>query len=255
MAQAPVQRGAGTVASAVASTEQQKPVCQDIQIHPAGWVHIITPTKRFQVFSTALRLSSPVFSRMLDPESPFLEGQLLASSTQDSPVSVTLKEDDPDALEVILNITHFKGHLVPTTLEPKKIFAVASLCDKYDMAEALKGYSMLWTEKLTIEDIKGRSAIRWLAAAWAFKSEVLFKLVTAYLVKNVKYGVKGPSEKGKGPQVEGKGKVGDSTAGKHEKAILMFYDGTELDTDGIPQKVLGMSPGLPYNPYLKKTDM
>lgn len=238
MAQESVEQGAMALASVVASTEHPKPVCQDVQIYPAGEVYIITPTKRFRVFSVALRLSSPVFSRMFDPISPFYEGQLLASSTKDSPASVTLKEDDPEALEVILNIAHFNGHLVPTTLEPEKIFAVALLCDKYDMAKALRGYSLLWMVNLTTDDIKGSCAIRWLAASWAFKNEVLFELVTAYLVKYVKYRLKCPSENG---QVEGDG------VRKDDKVVLLFYDGTELDTDGVSQKVLGTFIELPYN--------
>lgn len=237
MAQAPIQVATPSITAA----GQPKPVCQDVQIHAAGELYIVTPIKRFQVHPTALRLSSSVFSRMLDPTSPFCEGQLLAFSTEDSPASVTLKEDDPEALEVILNIAHFNGHLVPTTLKPKMLFAVASLCDKYDMAKALRGYSRLWTNKVKVQDIQGSCAMRWLAAACEFKNEVLFKFVTAYLVKHVKYKLKGPPDKGNG-------------AGKDEEVILIFYDGTELDTDRVPPKVLGMFSKVPYNIY-KHTNM
>ena len=212
---------------------QPKPVCEDVQVHTAGGLYIITPAKRFRVHSAALRLASPVFSCMLDPTSPFCEGQRLASNTSDSPASITLKEDDPEALEIILNIAHLNGHLIPTTLEPNLLFAVASLCDKYDMARSLRCYSILWTEKLTVEDIREKLAIKWLAAAWALKNEALFKIVTTYLVKYVKYRPKGPPEKGKEQQVGG-GEVGED-----EEVILIFHDGTELNTDGVPQKVLG----------------
>ena len=234
MAQELVNQATVAIPPAAPSAEEPKPVLQDVQIHPAGELYIITSTKRFQVLSAALRLSSPVFSCMLSPTSPFYEGQLLASSTKDSPASVTLKEDDPEALEVILNIAHFNGHSVPMTLESKKLFQVASLCDKYDMAKALRGFSMLWTVKLTVDNIKGRCAIRWLAAAWATKNEVLFEIVTAYLVKYVKYR---PSIFLNKPHGEEKG----------TGAILVFHDGANLDTDGIPQKVLGMSNELPHS--------
>lgn len=176
---------------------------------------------------------------MLDPSSPFLEGRQLASSSKNLPAQVALNEDDSEALEIILNIAHHRGENVPKWLEPEKMFAVATLCDKYDMTAALSGYASAWTGKITLEDVKGKDAIRWLAVAWAFKNDCLVEDVTEYLIKNVKYHV---VEEGSTISEGGSGNPGKRGAKEKDladKAVLTFADGTELCTDGIPAKVLG----------------
>ncbi len=90
------------------------------------------------MLSTALRLASPIFNKMLDSSSLFLEGHQLALSSKDFPAIVILKEDDPEALEIILNIAYHRRHLVPKWLEPEKMFAVAVLYDKYNIMAALR---------------------------------------------------------------------------------------------------------------------
>lgn len=220
---------------------------QDVKIYPSGGVYLYTPTKRFEVFTTALGLSSPVFARMLDPSSPFLEGRQLALGSKDSPTQVALHEDDSEALEIILNIAHHRGENVPKWLEPEKMFAVATLCDKYDMTAALSGYASAWMGKLTQEDLKGKDAIRWLAVGWAFKNDCLVEDVTEYLIKNVKYQVAEEgrtnsrcggesSENHEGESLESQGAKKKNLA---DKVVLTFADGAELCTDGIPTKVLG----------------
>jgi len=170
---------------------------------------------------------------MLDPSSPFIEGRQLASSSGDSPAQVTLNEDDSEALEIVLNIAHHRGENVPKWLEPERMFAVATLCDKYDMTAALSGYASAWTGKLTLDDVKGKDAIRWLAVAWAFKNDSLVEDVTEYLIKNVKYHV---VEEG---DTDGKGERGAKEKDLAHSVVLTFADGAELCTDGIPTKVLG----------------
>lgn len=231
---------AGQMPSAAANTEtapRPPEPPQDVKIHPSGGVYLCTPTKRFEVFTTALGLSSPVFARMLDPSSPFLEGRQLASNSKNSPAQVALNEDDSEALEIILNIAHHRGENVPKWLEPEKMFAVATLCDKYDMTAALSGYASAWTGKLTLEDVKGKDAIRWLAVAWAFKNDCLVEDVTEYLIKNVKYHVvKEGSTNREGGSGPGKRRLKRKDLA--DKVVLTFADGTELCTDGIPTKVL-----------------
>lgn len=223
----------------------------DVQIHPRGEIYLCTPTKRFQVFSPALRLASPVFSRMLDPTSPFLEGRQLANSTHTSPAAIPVEDDDPDAMEVILNIAHHNGHRVPKKITAEMIFAIAALCDKYDMGAALSGWAGLWTEGFTVQDVQGRDAIRWLALACAFRDERLMGGATEYLIRNVRYKL---VDVYGGRDEEGDGDEGDSgcestaadcrkgrqrQGAKEKKCVLAYADGTELCTDGIPRKVLG----------------
>ena len=227
------------VPSAAANAPLPPEPPQDVRIYPTGGVYLCTPTKRFEVFTTALGLSSPVFARMLDPSSPFLEGRQLASSSKNFPAQVSLNEDDSEALEIILNIVHHRGENVPKWLEPEKMFAVATLCDKYDMTAALSGYASAWTAKLTLDDVKGKDAIRWLAVAWAFKNDCLVEDVTEYLIKNVKYQVAEEGSTNGEDGSESPGKRGAKEGDLVDKVVLTFVDGTELCTDGIPTKVLG----------------
>lgn len=217
----------GKVSADNANAPPQPP--QDVQIHSSGSIYLCTTTKRFQVYCPTIRLASPVFHRMLDPTSPFLEGYKikLALSSKQSSCEVNLEEDDPDALEIILNIVHHRGEFVPKWLDPERMFEVATLCDKYDMGSALRGWACLWTDKITMEDVKGKDAIRWLAVAWAFKNDVLVEDVTEYLIKNIKYGITVDASTGESDKMD------------LSKLVWASSEGTELLTDGIPSKVLG----------------
>ncbi|TDZ67513.1 hypothetical protein CTRI78_v002771 [Colletotrichum trifolii] len=93
----------------------------------------------FRVCASALRRSSPVWKSMLF--GPWKESKP-ASGTW----SVDLPEDDPDALEVLLNIVHANFPLVPYEPDLLLLEGVLRLANKYDMVKALRPWSQAWLD-------------------------------------------------------------------------------------------------------------
>jgi len=104
------------------------------------------------VLTKVLKLASPVFASMFRPG--FQEGNSLqsqpqsgsgsrATDTSDLPV-IHLYEDNPFAMEVLLNALHFRCHRITSKLEFPMLSDVAVLSDKYDCSRALKPWAELW---------------------------------------------------------------------------------------------------------------
>ena len=109
-------------------------------VDPTGdLILVVGPTDNSQsirVCSQVLKLASSVFAAMLSPR--FAEGQ--AAGHKDWTIS--LPEDDAEAMLAICRALHFidtASENIAFTLIEK----VASLCDKYDLAVALRGWSEL----------------------------------------------------------------------------------------------------------------
>lgn len=91
--------------------------------------------KQIRVATKVLSLASPVFAVMFGPQ--WAEGQGL--STIDPP-SVRLKEDDPDAMQCMLSVLHYRK--IVSTKVPLLLFKkVALLCDKYDCSVAMSSWA------------------------------------------------------------------------------------------------------------------
>ena len=95
------------------------------------------------VSSKVLSLASPVFAAMFTHG--FREGENLSSS---SPRLIPLPDDDPAALTLLCKILHFRTADIPTTLEVVALANIAILCDKYDCANCVRPWSMLWLPQL-----------------------------------------------------------------------------------------------------------
>lgn len=91
------------------------------------------------VSSKVLSLASLVFAAMFTHG--FCEGENLSSS---SPRLIPLPDDDPAALTLLCKILHFRTVDIPTTLEVAALANLAILCDKYDCADCVRPWSMLW---------------------------------------------------------------------------------------------------------------
>jgi len=93
-----------------------------IQFDPDGDVILVIPsealerTARFQVNSHSLCIASSVFRAMLGASARFKEGNALRNRDAGSPpIEITLGDDNPKALAVLLRIVHlhttgFRGH-------------------------------------------------------------------------------------------------------------------------------------------------
>ncbi|KAE8446546.1 hypothetical protein EG329_011878 [Mollisiaceae sp. DMI_Dod_QoI] len=96
-------------------------------------------SRKFLASSRVLSLASPVFSRMFSPR--FKEG--LQLQDEDSPY-ISLEEDDPKAMELILRILHYQSVDISAPVNPKTLAALAIHCDKYDCSRALISWIVQW---------------------------------------------------------------------------------------------------------------
>jgi hypothetical protein len=97
------------------------------------------PTRSLIVSSHVLRLSSNVFDRMLAHD--MKEGSEL---TEKNHVTISLPEDDAEAMTVICNILYYRNALVPPEIHADFLHNIAVLSDKYFMNEALKPTVKTW---------------------------------------------------------------------------------------------------------------
>lgn len=71
--------------------------------------------------------SSAVWDAMLTP----------GKWSEGSKTTLSMPEDDPDAMTIVQQIAHHKHTQVPRTLEKNALLQVAILCDKYDLFDLL----------------------------------------------------------------------------------------------------------------------
>jgi hypothetical protein len=144
---------------------------------PDTLIHMLVSSKH-------MMLASPVFKAMLQA-STFKEGQKLSAAGK---VEVPLPEDDPNAIEVALNIIHGRNKLVPRVLSLELLTSVSLLVDKYQMAEAVQCFSDTWISAL-IEDIPevypsktdSDNVLLWLQVSWVFENSEVFTKMTELL--------------------------------------------------------------------------
>ena len=89
------------------------------------------------VSSAVMRIASPVWRTMFDPQGHFMESQ---RSLTDFP------EDDPDALLCVLRIAHLQFRKIPETLNYADLLNVAIICDKYDTVAIIRPVSSSLTQ-------------------------------------------------------------------------------------------------------------
>jgi len=159
-----------------------------IQFDPDGDVILVLPseatdrTVRFQVNSHSLCLASSVFRAMLSEDAPFKEGDALRSrDTSSPPIEITLGDDEPKALGVLLRIVHLQFNWVPKRLGDDQLYQVAIVCDKYDMRQVLGPWSDQWIPVGT--QLGGKIAgDQWLFIAYVFGRQALFTQLSKELI-------------------------------------------------------------------------
>lgn len=173
-----------------AKTEQSPNKVASLILDPWGDVLFILPsqngerTARFQVNSNSLCLASPVFRAMLGSNSHFKEATALearAKNPASPPVEITLADDDPNALALVLRIIHHQNNSLPKTLSEDQLYEVAIICDKYDLRHAL----MLWLDQSFPPSIREDGivkAYKGLFMAYAFARPELFRQLSKQLI-------------------------------------------------------------------------
>lgn len=146
-------------------------------------------TARFQVNSSILCMSSPVFRAMLGAKSHFKEAKELANCDRGmAPVEVNIEDDDPDVFAVILRILHHQNDSVPKVVKEDKLYQIAILCDKYDLRQALSCWLDKWipaSHDLRSVILPGSVAFqidKRLFMAYVFRKEEVFKVISKDLI-------------------------------------------------------------------------
>jgi len=144
-------------------------------------------TRHFLTSSSKLAQASRVFCTMLGPN--FSEGQRLRSEpNKDEPATVTLDEDDVDAMDFILSVIHTDtSRIMTVTLTARDIVAIALQVDKYDCAHALLPWINAWCNPNCFpidKKEKTRDMGYALLAAYLFRSPN-FERISAFYVKDL----------------------------------------------------------------------
>ncbi|KAK1982108.1 hypothetical protein LZ30DRAFT_749570 [Colletotrichum cereale] len=118
---------------------------EEVQVDPDGDLVLRAgqqtglPERSFRVCANALRRSSQVWKKMLF--GPFKESKPAFGTWL-----VHLPDDDPDALEIVLNIIHANFPLVPATPSLAELYEIFQMANKYDMVPALKPWANAWLD-------------------------------------------------------------------------------------------------------------
>ena len=113
-----------------------------IHLDPWGDLKIIARDRQEQaktliVSSNVMRLASPVWRVMFDPQGHFKEAK-------ESSQEVRFPDDDADALSILLRIVHLGWRQVPRSVSFETLADLAVLCDKYDMIHFVRPWLPSW---------------------------------------------------------------------------------------------------------------
>lgn len=92
------------------------------------------------VSSSVMRLASPIWRIMFDPQGSFRE-------IRGSAEEVEFPDDDADALLILLRIVHLGWRLVPESVSSETLVDLARLCDKYDMIRFVRPWLAGWQSR------------------------------------------------------------------------------------------------------------
>lgn len=179
--------------SAGSTSTEKKPTCT-IEFDPHGDVILVIPSvsglARLNINSHVLCLASPVFRAMLGVDSRFREREALLSRGGKNlpPLEISLEDDDPNALAVVLRVLHLQTSWAPKSLQPERLYQIAILCDKYDLQDSLNYWLVQWIPAKFEGTI---SVDKWLFIAYAFAKKEEFTALSEYLILHCKCDVSG----------------------------------------------------------------
>lgn len=120
--------------------------------------------KTFIVSSSVMRLASPIWRVMLDPQGRFREAK-------ESSEEIVFPNDDADALSILLSIAHLGWHQIPESISFETLADLAVLCDKYDMIHFVRPWLPRWQSR-PLATIAGHEECVFIA--WTFGDYVSF---------------------------------------------------------------------------------
>ncbi|KAJ5018025.1 hypothetical protein K4K57_006601 [Colletotrichum sp. SAR 10_99] len=111
----------------------------------------------FVVCSRTLSRWSPVFRTMLF-------GGFAESRPAEAAWSVSLPEDLPSAMFLVLSIIHGCFEDVPTSLSQFELYQTLAVTEKYDMTKIVRPWAALWFKPYKkISSIKGNEILLWVS--------------------------------------------------------------------------------------------
>lgn len=125
--------------------------------HGNGTLHLLPPLPAFRVSTQTLGLVSPVLARIFSNSSNhYLD-----------------KDDDPEAVRIVVSIFHFKDTGIPIDdIDPELLSNIAKLCEKWQCVQALGPWPKLW---LSVWDKRGEKGCQlwkcWLNVGKVFGRE------------------------------------------------------------------------------------
>lgn len=143
--------------------------------------HPTKPTMKWRISSAILSMISPYFRAIFSAN--FREG--IAVKNGECP-EIELKEDDPDALDILLSIFHHQPEPKHQTLDAKMLAIVAEHCDKYQCSRAptMHPWAMLWFHNAPKPNESFEYA-HLLAAAYMFKLSDYVTRVSIDIIRDV----------------------------------------------------------------------
>lgn len=156
-----------------------------IQLHPNGDAVLVVragSTKRFLVSSQILQLASKYFNSLFS--GPWTESQ--ATQRGECP-HIPLKDDDPDAMEIILSILHFRSSETYESLEPEMLAKVARHSDKYQCNLPLRPWISQWVRNVREPSNVEEHGLL-LTAAYLFGFPEHFQEISSTAIRNVPAG-------------------------------------------------------------------
>lgn len=148
-----------------------------LDIDPDGDVYLCSDRFKLLVSSKVLSLASPVFKKLFGPH--FAEGSQVSST---SPGSVSLSEDNAEALVALCQILHYQFQEVEYDPPLKFINSIAVVADKYDCVRALTQWSTNCLHLKLRTEPNGLGAAELLFPAVLFDSPVIFQDVTKSMI-------------------------------------------------------------------------
>ncbi|OAQ58805.2 BTB/POZ domain-containing protein [Pochonia chlamydosporia 170] len=123
---------------------KDKSQLETVVLHPNGGSALIVGNKRFVVSRDILKVTSDYFKTLFDP-SKFKEGR-------DRNIDILLHEDDPEAMEIMLSILHYRHQESYNQLSPEMLLKVAQHCDKYLCTERMQPRAFRWMQHISEDE-------------------------------------------------------------------------------------------------------
>lgn len=135
---------------------------------------------QMRVSSGHLILVSPVFKRLL--KGGFAESHSLNSA---SPAKITLPEDDPEALQILLNIIHGHMRKVPRDMKFGTLLQISILIDEYCLREVAELFTDMWFDQLKrhIPGFFREELMPWLCVSWVLQKPHHFNDITRFAMR------------------------------------------------------------------------